>query len=291
MWSTFTFRRIVIIESLDANEVKTGEILQKFISADAGFIATGSSVELLECGYAGQFLQILQELTLAAASGDVPLLHVECHGSMEEGLEFANGSMLSWGQVSGALLPLNRASGFNILAVFSACFGAHFMGHVAAISPAPVWCAIGPTGKVDPSEIMGGFLTFYSVLFSDEDMSQAVKAISKHQLNQGKWMTLTAEDWFETMVIAYVKGLCTKAIMKTRAKAMFRQLKDEGKYLGMGACTRILQKGNRESLTGQFFDKYFMTDLLPRNVQRFENTRKHMEARLEMLRSTGLYVL
>ena len=111
--SGFTFSRIVIIQSLEPDEDETGTILSEFLAA-LGTATEFSNVpiEVINCGNARQFLEILNQLTQDAASGDIPLLHVECHGDALDGLEFENSSTLSWERVSAALLPLNIATQF-----------------------------------------------------------------------------------------------------------------------------------------------------------------------------------
>lgn len=186
----FTYTKIVIIQSLEREEVETGKILFEFLAS----LGTDNEsydvpIEIISCGHAGQFLEILHQLTQDATAGTIPLLHVECHGDPLDGLEFENSSTLSWESVSEALRPLNIASKFNLLAVFSACFGAHFLGQMEAIQPSPCWCLVAPTERVDVAEVMGGFRAFYSALFNDNDMGSAVRAISQCRLSHGRWLS------------------------------------------------------------------------------------------------------
>ena len=288
----FTFTKIVIIQSLEPDEVETGKILSDFLVALGTDTQTyNMPVETINCRHAGQFLEILHKLTKEAASGTIPLLHVECHGDQLDGLEFENSSTLSWERVSEALLPLNIATQFNLLAVFSACFGAHFLGQMQAIHPAPCWCLVAPTERVDVSEVIGGFRTFYSALFNDNDMGSAVRAISQCSLSRGKWLSKPAELWFETLVTGYIKEHCNKKTAAKRAKEMFRTMKKNGKHRSTGAILRLLRNINRTDLLNKYFDIYFITQQIPENLQRFETARKRVEKKMAELRDTGLYVI
>jgi hypothetical protein len=283
MLSGFTFNRIVIVQSLEPSETETGRILSEFISGNQNLADTNLPIQVINCGYAAEFLEIVQQLTTEAAVGNVPLLHVECHGDLESGLEFENGSTLSWELVAAALLPLNVASKFNLLSVFSACFGAHFLGQMGAIEAAPCWCMIAPTETVDPGEILAGFRAFYSVLFRDRDMGSAVSAIAKCKLSRGRWLWEPAEVWFEKLITGYVEVHCNKSAARKRAKIIYRQLKEQGQQKGIGALLRILRAINRDSLLGHYFDTYFIIDQVPGNTRRFENLRQRVRTELARL--------
>lgn len=291
MLSGFTFNRIVIIQSLESFETETGKILSEFILGEQEIAAINLPVEVISCGYVAEFLRIVQKLTSEAASGSIPLLHVECHGDPIQGLEFENGSMLSWEDVSGALLALNIASGFNLLSVFSACFGAHFLGQMGAITAAPCWCMVAPTKTVDPGEVLAGFRAFYTALFRVRDIGNAVNAIGRSRLSRGRWLSEFAEVWFQTVVTGYVKDYCNKLAALKRARKIYRQLKGNGQYESIGAILRLLRKRNRQSLVQEYFNVYFVTNQIPENITRFENARQRVKAELSKLRSTGQYII
>ena len=291
MLSGFTFNRIVIVQSLEPPEVATGRILSEFIAGHSYLANANLPIKVINCGYAAEFLQIIDQLAKEAGESNVPLLHVECHGDPQDGLEFENGSSLQWEQVASALLPLNVASKFNLLAVFSACFGAHFIGQMGVIEPAPCWCIVAPTETVDPGEVLASFRAFYGALFNSGDMGRAVRAIAGCSLSQGRWLSEPAEIWFQKLVTGYVKTHCNEPAARARAKVLHRQLKAQGQHKGIGSFLRILRARNRESLLGEYFERYFITQKIPENIQRFDNVRQRVKTELATLRSTGRYVI
>ena len=121
MVAGFTLTKVVIVQSLELHEIETGRILSEYVAAQMHEHNVSVPLELLNCSNAEEFLGILRRLTADAVShNEIPLVHVECHGSPTEGLEFENGSTLAWPDVAAALLPLNLSTGFNLLTVFSA---------------------------------------------------------------------------------------------------------------------------------------------------------------------------
>lgn len=291
MLSGFSFNRIVIVQSLEPNEVQTGKILAQFISAQISLNAFNIPVDVIDCENAAEFQALIQQLTQEARYDSTPLLHVECHGNIVDGLEFANGSTLTWHETAELLLPLNLATKFNLLSVFSACFGAHFISQMGAMTPAPCWCVVAPTETVDPGEIMAGFRVFYTKLFGRSDMGSAVKAISKCQLSHGRWLWKPAELWFDQLVTSYVEAYCTANAIRIRTKELYREIKRRGDHKSIGALRRSLRDKNRKNLLHDYFDTYFMTLALPENKDRFASTRRRIKNKLDAYRNTRRYVV
>lgn len=287
MFSGFYFNRIVIIQSLESHEVETGALLSEYIIG----LDNTQSVEVINCSSANDFLEVIKKLVTCAYSGSIALLHVECHGDIENGLEFQNSSVLGWEQVASSLRALNIASKFNLLAVFSACFGAYFLGQMGSIKPAPCWCLLAPTKQINPAEVLRGFRVFYRALYNDSDLATAMNAIHACDLDEGEWFCQSAETWYEMVTSDYVKNHCEKAVARERAKILHRRLKLAGIHKGVGSILREIQKSNRKNFLSKHFEIYFMTSEIPENIQRFKNTRQRINKEIEELRNTGRYVI
>jgi hypothetical protein len=288
--TSFRLSRIVIVESLESHEVKTGAQIAGLIDASEGARSLGLTVEYHTCEHAGAFKELIHSLTLdVKAKGRIRLLHVECHGDKTAGLEFQNGSLLPWSELSDLLVSLNKVTRFNLVAVFSACYGAHFLSQLDSIEPAPCYAMIAPTDAVRNYEILSGFRTFYSVLCSSEDAGVAVDAMMRLNLEEGEWFVQQAELWYERVAIGYVETHCTNAEMKRRALRMHRKLLSEGASAHLGELRRSLVQANRSNLIGKFFERYFMTDAVPDTLGRFSAVRTRIGQRLSELRRTGRY--
>lgn len=282
--------RILIIESLEPHERRTGEEIADFINAFDGAAKTRLAAEYLACDNAPEFSRLIRTLASEAKrTGQIPLLHVECHGGQHVGLEFRNGSLLSWPDLSDLLLELNVATRFNLVAVFSACYGVHFLSQVDSISPAPCFAMIAPTDSALDYELVSGFQTFYSALLSSNDAGVAADAMSRLSLKEGEWFSHLAEFWYERVTIGYVETHCNTSEMKQRALRMLQKLKSAGSNAELGKLKRELVQLNRRELTGKFFDTYFMTEAIPENSLRFSPVRERIEREIESLRKTGRY--
>lgn len=288
--SGFKITKIVIVQSLEPQETQTGRHLYEYISAEL----TGQSIGICLCNCTNyvEFEKILDRLAEnARLYGEIPILHVECHGCKNEGLEFENGSTLSWPRVAEKLLSLNVACGFNLLAVFSACFGGYFLGQIKAINPAPCWGMVAPTQTVDPAEIMNAFRTFYSTLLRTMNVGIAIREIAQTPLQKGYWFGKLAEYWFEELVIGYVIKYCTRDAIRLRARRINQELKHKKLHKSVGGLKRLIRQRNRKSLLDDYFQLYFMVDSIPQNSQRFIEVRVRLEKKLAKLRSTGRYTV
>jgi len=291
MHSGFSFDKVVIIQSLGGADILTGDILSKYIPhicEEKGFTIP---VELINCESGSQFLQIIHELVTEASNGTIPLLHVECHGDPNSGLDFKDGSDLSWQQISDALLSLNVATRFNLMAIFSACFGFYFVERMGAIDRAPCWCLVAPTSVVYEDEIMGAFRDFYRDLFLTNSVSMAFRSLSKWKLRHGRWICTVAEDWFEKLIVGYIERHCTIHSSDKRIKRYYRYAKSKGLRWSRGYIKRLFSKRNRYHILNKYFNKYFLIQDIPENSSRFSSVHVRINKRLADLRSTRKYYI
>ena len=104
----FHLSRVVIVESLNPGEVKTGLETANFVRAQDSTLAARIPIEYHDCNSAQDFINILANLKFdAIRTENFPLLQVECHGDDVLGLEFRDASCLSWPQLSELLAELN----------------------------------------------------------------------------------------------------------------------------------------------------------------------------------------
>jgi hypothetical protein len=288
----FTLSKIVIVQSLEPHELKTGTTLFQYLQPLLAKSGLGITVELHDCGSVIDFQTFVAQLTYLAKSAKViPLLHVECHGHPANGLEFENGSMLSWPEVSDCLSPLNIATKFNLFAVFSACFGAYYAQQMSAIHPSPCWGILAPTAKLDPGEILGGFRVFYYEFIKTLDAGLALVELRRQvHLSHGEWFGMPAEEWFKEVVLKYIRQHCTNQAVRARALDLRNRLNALGKSSTISKVKRQIVAANRSSIE-EFFDQYFHTKQIPGNDARFSQARYELEQTLSAMRASGRFAL
>ncbi len=282
---SFSFSKISIIQALDPGEFESGTELGKYVDGLRDDHPTVPQVELINVKGREEFLQAVDTLVKQAErNDDCPILQIEMHGWEDKtGLAFPDDSSLSWPELATPLARLNKATGFNLLVCMSACFGGHSLSFVRPHNPSPCFALIGPTHSVDPAELLGSFRAVYRELLVNLDADAALAKLHAHGLEEGGFLTITAEDWFFKLADGYLRTHCTKDRLKARAGAIVERLRSEGKTLGQLNLSEVDRIGNM--LASSFFDrqfnKFFMLADIPENQNRFEGslvTAKHRAA-------------
>lgn len=288
----FRCSRLVIVESLEPTELKTGRVLAEYVRSLDSVRSSAFPVEYRTCQSVIEFRTLLHQLTdEIRTTNHIPLLHVECHGDAKEGLEFANGSALAWAELSSLLVEMNRATRFNLVATFAACYGGHFIGQLSSEEPSPVYAMVAPTETVDPGEVLAGSRLFYATLFSKRDAGVAVDALVDQKLSSGTWFAQHAERWFERVTLGYVENYCNRRTARERSQRLYQKLKSEGTVISIGNVKRMLVQANRLTLLNQHFNAFFMVASIPENRHRFEALRSKMQHEIDRLRATGRYLI
>jgi len=271
-------------------------MVKETIVGNDSFTKEPLSVREYKVNSANEFVDVLGELTLEAQEGLRPLLHVECHGDSVEGLEFLNSSTLEWETLAEHLTMLNAATEFNLIAVLSACFGAHYLRSIGVIKPASCAFVLAPTDEIDPGELLNGFRAFYNNLFDTLNLLEAAKAAYAQKLQYGTWYAEFAAAWYLKVVTGYVETNCDKKASRERLQSLHARLKADGVTKHNSANSirelkRNLKRSNRERLIGDFFDVYFMIDRVPANRMKYAIVKHEIARRLDEMRATGRYLL
>jgi hypothetical protein len=270
------FNRLYIIESLEPHEVKTGQILFDYLQPiveDAGFT--------LPMGHyttesAQGFRDVLAELLTNSKQGHLPWLHIECHGS-EDGLEFANGSEISWQELCDLLRPINLACQFQLFVVLSCCQGADIVSGIDTGCGAPCLGLIGPSHEVNPADLLGHFRDFYRQLIVTTDLGVAFRSWTSRSLEKGQMAIVTAESWWMQLMSAYLSEHATRDGIAKSARRQRKVLAAQGIDESIGSLKRkFIQR--LPLIVENRFKAYFMLHEVPKNAARFGETFKAVQS-------------
>lgn len=287
----FIFSKIVILQSLDQIDYKYGSQLQQFLINEISKNRLNLVVELYDCETMVDYRRVIDHLIVEAKeTGEVPFLHVECHGN-SDGIGFNNGSDLSWSEIRDQLVALNVACGFNLAAAFLSCFGGYFLKELTAIKPAPCLFLISPTEDIFPDEGFNSFKVFYSHLLNSKDIGMAIEVISRTRLSTGYWIGKSAELWFQDQVNHYIDRFCLRRQSRERVYDLWLKAKITRSDITISEVKAILKKENRNNISHKFFDIFFVTERIPNNKLRFHEANKKINNRLNELIRSKQYLL
>jgi hypothetical protein len=208
-----------------------------------------------------------------------PIVHIEAHGEDEFGLHFRGGK-IHWREICDALIPLNRASGFNLLLSVSACFGLSCISGVSLHRGAPCYALLGPSKDLSSSDLLNRFRSFYREIIHSQDLDLALAAINRDKLERGQMVFVSAENWFEELMLEYLTNAAHPKELKAAAMRIYRKKKSEGATLTLNETKRQLVKNTPQIARG-YFSEFFMTDHIPQNAQRFGVLLRAMEATIK----------
>ena len=262
------FNQILIVDSIPAGERNTARLLHQDLELRAQVYAPTPEVLYRRLDCRRQFLALLLELTTTAlATGDIPVLHIECHGN-DDGLAFADGSFITWADLKVPLTSLNVATGMNLLVVVSACDGSSLTHTLGLVDRAPLHGLIGPIRAVTPDELMRAYLALYETLMRTRSASQAVEAM--RVATPGTFVYRAAKSLFQYVWDHYQATQETPEARLERGRRMAANPPSgyDGPPVQPEEFAQLLAEKNRE-----FFDtyrrKFFLCDLFPEHETRF----------------------
>lgn len=277
MSNIIALTKLVIVDSLEDNEFcrefQTGQEIEAFVRAEFAAYNLPLQVERRRVEFPDEFEKVVQDLIAEAEHGARPMLHVEMHGDPTGGLEFSSGCTLGWDQVSDILVQLNRATRFNLVSVFAACYGAYFAGQMWVHRPAPCFGLLAPEDKVEPNEVYGGFRRFYHELAVTQDMGCAAALLAGEQLTTGRWMNQTASVWLPKVLRSTAEHYLSAAGLQAMAVRALARAEAQAIPISVDLVP-FTEVTARKYITDTAFNRFFMVDDIPENSVRFRHVRE-----------------
>lgn len=178
----FGIGAIHVIESLSANDLKTGTALSTVLPP---LVQGAVDIEICfhTCGSAAEMNATLSRIeSHVRKTGRPPVLHFETHGAVDEtktkaiGLSLANGDVVEWVRLKPALAAINVASRMNLLVIAQACIGLDLSFVFDDVCRrAAAWGVMGPTRLLSPPEIHAANRVFYEELVQSLDGGVALR--------------------------------------------------------------------------------------------------------------------
>ncbi|WP_453973248.1 hypothetical protein [Amorphus sp. MBR-141] len=205
---------IVWIHSLPGHEMGPS----RRILEDLEGLATAGGFPVFEHGVRdrAELSDLFRQLTARAEQGLRPVLHVDAHGTVAEGLLLApSGERVGWGEVIGDLRTLNVATANNLTCIFALCFGLHLYKQVSLKQPVPAYLFCAP-----PAEISVGFLEAQTLAFYRE-MNRTSNVTAAFKATLGEVMaSFHCQGLFLQALLRYIRTYCIGRMRQDRLERM-----------------------------------------------------------------------
>lgn len=268
---SFEFNKLIIIESLCADEPHTGTELYNDVKLNE-YRYSNLSVELKTPHTKQEWGNLMDSICGdCIKNGTKPILHLEVHGSSDS-LQFTDRSLISIYEVGEQLRKINIACGCNLLLTLGVCKGLYLLFNLHHAKPMPFCGAIGSFDDLVNSDIQQRFATFYDEFFTSLDLSEAYVNLLLAQTGfDCKYRYFPADEIFYKNYMEYLKINCTKDAVKARAKESIGTLKLANRAERRKKESEFikLEKKKRLEYYRSSSKIYFMLDNFPENKERF----------------------
>lgn len=168
---------IIVIQSLNKKDRKTGEELTKDILQYKKYLHENSFVEFYNVTTSTEFTKTLRKIYKLMSKGMIFSLHFETHGS-DEGIYLASGDCIKWSDFYKLTRPINIKMGHLLIIVMGMCKGGALVSSFEPEKRAPYLAFIGAFRDLTQDEIARGFNSFYNNYTSALDIEKGMKALT-----------------------------------------------------------------------------------------------------------------
>ncbi len=153
---------------------------------------------------ADEFLKCLDNIIGRTTVGSLPMIHLDLHGSVKDGVRIAqSGEHVSWTVVADKFRSINVATGNNLCVISGACFSFEVVRQVDVNQPAPFFILVAPQTEVTAGILEASVLGFYRDILGREDL------ISAHE----RWFTdrlrlFHCERMLGVVLLRYIDMAC-----------------------------------------------------------------------------------
>jgi hypothetical protein len=191
---------LVIIESLDENEEKTGTTLHSETIKYKQFQEPNLSSFLYCPKTSEEFFKVLDEIKEKIINENLfPLIHIECHGG-EDGIQLASKEIVSWVDLFTKTTEINIELKNRLVLFLAMCSGIAIIGKVNPELRAPFKAIVGTTSIISPKDLLLKYEEFYNNFFFSFDIVGSVKEMNEVGDSKNTFHFITSEFCFDGIV-------------------------------------------------------------------------------------------
>lgn len=190
---------IVVIQSLNPDDIKTGENLYNDILRYKSYSKKESFSSFYDVHSIQEFRSAIKDIENSLVDGDILTLQIETHGC-DEGIGLSNGEIIEWKEFYNMIRPINIKTGHLLFVIMAMCKSIAMISSLNPEEHAPYRAFICTTRNVYPDEISIGFNAFYEKYFNLLNMAEALKALqeeTKDADGNSPFQALSAESVYD----------------------------------------------------------------------------------------------
>lgn len=216
--SNFSNNAVFVIDALGESDLQTArrlhdELSNLVLSDGSRYCHYLSVASREECERA------LEDILHLSESGMKPIIHIEAHGSQQDGICIADsGQFLDWETLVKWCLRINTAAENNLGVVLASCFGLYGITPVNIRTPCPYYFLVGSDRTVSAGYIEDTMRLFYRKLFDERNLDVAMKEVSEG------FKQFHAEKFFCISFAKYIRRTCMGSGANARVERMISEV-------------------------------------------------------------------
>jgi hypothetical protein len=172
-----------------------------------------------------ELFKFLTSLEGQAKAGLRPIIHLDTHGGLTDGLYIAaSGEFVTWQELVDRLRPVNVAAQNNICLVSAACFSLHAIMSMDFKAPTPFFMMLAPQHIATFGFIERKMFDFYEDVFTSHDVMQAHERHLGTELQQYHCHRLLLKS-----LSGYMRDGCTGRGRRKRVRKLVKAKLGPGK--------------------------------------------------------------
>ncbi len=243
---------LIIIESLRANDKKTGTLLNSELLKLKKFQESSLKTILVTINSKEELTSLLESIiAIQKNKGMLPHLHFEVHG-YENGLELNNGDRIGWSELMEYFVRINSLTKNYLVIYLSVCFGLSILKAINPLGRAPFAAVIAPAKEITVGQILSGVITYYDNYFFSIDFKESERKMNE-ALGEVTWRLVTINECFEKITRfepdsdfgKEMIGICKNKIIKQNPKLLNkseRERDNEAKKVYKNYCNNLKSK-------------------------------------------------
>lgn len=223
MSESLLINSIVWVRSLPEHELgPTRRILEDLSSQE---IANGFKVFEFAISTRAEFVDLMQRLSEDAISGLRPILHIDTHGSEQDGLILApSGERVTWSELINYLRGLNIATENNLVCVLALCFGLHGYKGVSLSKAVPAYLFSAPEKEVTVGFLESETAEFYRLANETGNVTSAFSQTLGSQM-----LSFHCQGLFFQALLRYLQAHCSHKDRQQRLERLLTEALEQQK--------------------------------------------------------------
>ena len=192
--------KIVIVQSLKDEDLKTGKLLYDSLSASLPIKYPDTSVVLYDVKNKQEMAEAFSKIFNDISEGELITLQIEAHGC-EEGVGLSSGELVTWKELFSFIRPINEKMLNLLLVCMSMCYGGALITHIEPEKRAPYRAFVGTGSTIKAGTLLDGFSAFYENYHHLLDSFAAYEAMKNATIDATTGKTpfwfMTSEEVFQ----------------------------------------------------------------------------------------------